>query len=310
MISVVIPLFNKEAAIAHTLNHVLQQTFGNMEVVVVDDGSTDASLAIAEGMAKADGRIKILSQQNQGVSAARNNGIRAARYRHIAFLDADDLWHPQYLEIMVQAIKQYPDAAIWGAGYQRAYRDNLPPMDSIKDIAQPIFIDKDVYFKTALADLVFWVSAFVVKKEVLEETGCFDPQLKVGEDLDFTFRILFKYDGVYVPHRLALYMRTDPNQLGPGKLVPLRANLTGRAYELYQRNIATDSPKYFRRFIYRYVLSNLLHYFGDGKSREEMDAILAQTPLRYKLSRPRFLLYALPWPLANFLYQKVRQTKG
>ena len=96
MISVVIPLYNKEKQVAHTLQSVLRQTFQDFEIVIVDDGSTDHSVEEVEKVR--DTRIRLVHQQNAGVSAARNRGISEAKYDLIAFLDADDEWKPEYLE--------------------------------------------------------------------------------------------------------------------------------------------------------------------------------------------------------------------
>ena len=96
MISVVIPLYNKEHQIAETLRSVLEQTFQDFEVVIVDDGSTDKSSE--EALKIRDPRIRFVRQENAGVSAARNRGIEEARFDLIAFLDADDRWKPEYLQ--------------------------------------------------------------------------------------------------------------------------------------------------------------------------------------------------------------------
>ena len=92
MISIVIPLYNKEQQIGKTLESVFAQSFQDYEVVIVNDGSTDKSVEIVEGMA--DKRIRLINQKNSGVSAARNKGIQESRGEYIAFLDADDEWKP------------------------------------------------------------------------------------------------------------------------------------------------------------------------------------------------------------------------
>ena len=94
MISVVIPLYNKEEQIADTLQSIFAQTFQDFEIVIVDDGSTDNSVEEVEKFD--DSRIRLIHQTNAGVSAARNRGIEEARGELIAFLDADDEWKPEY----------------------------------------------------------------------------------------------------------------------------------------------------------------------------------------------------------------------
>src|SRR5690554_5521626 len=96
MFSVVIPLYNKELSISNTIQSVLDQTFQNFEIVIVNDGSTDNSVKEVEKFD--DKRIRLIHQENQGVSAARNRGIKEARYEWIAFLDGDDLWEKEHLE--------------------------------------------------------------------------------------------------------------------------------------------------------------------------------------------------------------------
>ena len=102
MISVVIPLYNKEKQIAKTLQTVLNQTYQNFEIVIVNDGSTDGS--VEEVLRISDSRIRLVNQENGGVSAARNRGIDEAKGEYIAFLDADDLWDIDHLEVLYQLL--------------------------------------------------------------------------------------------------------------------------------------------------------------------------------------------------------------
>lgn len=108
MISVVIPLYNKAHTITRSLTSVMRQEFTDFEVIVIDDGSTDNGRDIILSNFQ-DSRIKVIPQQNAGVSAARNRGVTESHGDYIAFLDADDEWHPQYLSYIVRAISRYPD---------------------------------------------------------------------------------------------------------------------------------------------------------------------------------------------------------
>lgn len=112
--SVVIPLYNKEQTILKTVASVLTQTYQNFEIIVVNDGSTDNGVSLL-GNTFQDDRIRIINQENQGVSAARNNGIRNAKYDYIALLDGDDEWLPGYLAKVKVAIEKFPDAGMYGS---------------------------------------------------------------------------------------------------------------------------------------------------------------------------------------------------
>ena len=109
-ISVVIPLYNKAASITSTIQSVLAQSYPYFEIVIIDDGSSDNSVQKVRLID--DKRIKLISKQNGGVSSARNEGIRQAQYDYIAFLDADDLWKPTYLEELVKLITDFPEASL------------------------------------------------------------------------------------------------------------------------------------------------------------------------------------------------------
>ena len=125
MISVVVPLYNKEKSVRTTLESIRAQSYKEWECIVVDDGSTDKSREVAEQFKIEDFRFKILSQENAGVSAARNAGIIAAKGEYIAFLDADDIWAPNYLETLAALINDFPDAGLYSLGYVEIDGDEI-----------------------------------------------------------------------------------------------------------------------------------------------------------------------------------------
>jgi len=113
--SIVIPLYNKEATIARAIQSVLNQTVQDFEIVIVNDGSTDKGPDIVSAIK--DSRIRLIHQENQGVSAARNKGIAEAKYDLIAFLDADDEWHPQFIEEILNLKSKYPMCDVYATNY-------------------------------------------------------------------------------------------------------------------------------------------------------------------------------------------------
>ena len=118
--SVVIPLYNKEAYVAKTLNSVLNQTYQNFEVIIVNDCSTDNSLNVVHKID--DSRFKIIKHnKNKGLSASRNTGIKAATHSYIAFLDADDYWDSIYLETIWNLVKEYPDESVFATHYRENF---------------------------------------------------------------------------------------------------------------------------------------------------------------------------------------------
>ena len=114
--SVIIPVYNKERYIRKTIQSVLKQTFRDYEIIVVDDGSKDDSFKIVKSMQ--EDSIVLVQQENSGVAAARNTGIESARGEYIAFLDADDYWHPNYLEVIDDLITRFPQSDIIVSSYR------------------------------------------------------------------------------------------------------------------------------------------------------------------------------------------------
>ena len=182
MISVVIPLYNKEKSIATALNSVLAQTSQDFEVVVVDDGSTDDGAAIVEQYT--DPRIRLIRQENAGVSAARNRGIAEAKGEYVAFLDADDEWLPEFLEEIVALQKEFPACRAQATNYIfNSY--GVKSSTILRKI--PFKGEHGVltnYFVVAsCSHPPVWTSAVCIERKLLQEIGGFPVGVKSGEDL-------------------------------------------------------------------------------------------------------------------------------
>lgn len=183
MISVVIPLYNKEQSIATTLQTVLDQTYQDFEIVIVNDGSTDYSV---EEVAKVlDPRIHLIHQSNAGVSAARNRGIEEARGEYIAFLDADDEWKTDYLKAQYELTQKYPECSVFACNYE--FKDTQGKITSTIIRKLPFKGEDGIlsnYFEVAsCSHPPLWTSAVMVKKSAIQSVRGFPVGIKTGEDL-------------------------------------------------------------------------------------------------------------------------------
>lgn len=208
-VSIVIPLYNKEAYIKNTLSKVFRQTYQDFEVVIVDDGSTDSSASVVKEFD--DPRIRLFSQENQGASAARNNGCRQARYEHIAFLDADDEWDEDYLLKMQQLIDRYPDAVLYGSNYYITESGETTVL-SYPNVAEGMSVIEDFFVSSKVYTPV-WTSAAIVKREAFLEENGFPLSCKVCEDIDLWCRLAARGQVAYINEPLANYRRDAANSL-------------------------------------------------------------------------------------------------
>ncbi len=191
--SVVIPLYNKAAYIEQALRSVLQQTIQDFEIIVIDDGSTDDSARRVQAFQ--DRRLRLISQGNRGVSAARNRGIAEAQEDYIAFLDADDIWDPDFLETVQNLIVNYPQAGMFTTAYRyydpEGHEWPIRPHGLPADFTEGLIPD---FFKTLYkGSLPFTTSSVCVPKKTLEEIGGFPQDLQYTEDIYTWCRIVVHY---------------------------------------------------------------------------------------------------------------------
>jgi glycosyltransferase involved in cell wall biosynthesis len=202
-VSVVIPLYNKVRHIARAINSVLAQTIGDFELIVVDDGSTDGSGDIVRQYT--DPRIRLITQDNGGVSVARNRGIQEAHAELVAFLDADDEWQLSFLERTLSAISRFDEAV--------AVFSNFVFVDPNKTRVVAVRCDEnslpwliDDYFRFLLYHgLGMCSSCVIIKRKAFIKAGGFPDGRKAGEDLDTWFRLACVGKIVFVPQVLATY---------------------------------------------------------------------------------------------------------
>lgn len=203
LISVIIPVYNGEKTIKTTIESVLNQTFTDLELIVVNDGSQDSTLAVLDEIK--DSRLKVFSFANSGVSASRNRGLAQAKGEFISFLDADDLWTPDKLEAQLRALQENPQAAV-----AYSWSDWVDESGQFLRAGGHITVNGNAYEKLLLRDFVESGSNPLIRRQALEEVGDFDQSVTPAEDWDMWLRLAAHYEFVAVPSAQILY-RISPN---------------------------------------------------------------------------------------------------
>ena len=239
MISVIIPLYNKETSIATALRGVLAQTYQDFEIVVVDDGSTDGSAAIVETFD--DSRIRLIRQANAGVSAARNRGIEEAKGEYVAFLDADDEWMPKFLEEIAALIADYPESRARATNY--IFNSNGVKSPTILRKI-PFSGERGVlanYFEVAsCSHPPMWTSAVCIDRALLQEVGGFPVGIKSGEDLLTWARVALRTDWAYSMRTMAQYNFDQVSIKEPPTREPEQVDVVGAELKkLWENNPKT-----------------------------------------------------------------------
>jgi glycosyltransferase involved in cell wall biosynthesis len=200
--SVIIPLYNKENFIENTLKSVLNQTFVDFEIIIVNDGSTDSSAI--KVLQFVDSRIRYYYTENGGVSTARNYGIELAKSNFITFLDADDYWYPSFLEQMFENINRFPEQMVFSSATEIESSNKVfPSKYSIPRTGEFEIVN---YFGASLIESVIWTSSAVFHKNVFEKSGVFDPKIKISEDTDLWIRIGLNFSILFTWKILARYV--------------------------------------------------------------------------------------------------------
>ncbi|PUV22947.1 glycosyltransferase family 2 protein [Sphingobacterium athyrii] len=205
--SIVIPLYNKEQSIVSTIESVLNQTFRDFELLIVNDGSTDSSLHVVKQFK--DDRIKIIDQINGGVSSARNRGINNAQSPFICFLDADDLWLENHLDVLFNMIEYHPLDKVFCTSYIRSNQQIPVERDDSVKVIEDFFLEAHTYF--------FWTSVACIHRSVFEMSGTFLLGFNRGEDVELWQRIGRKYRFIKSNIITAIYRMDSENKLTKAK---------------------------------------------------------------------------------------------
>jgi glycosyltransferase involved in cell wall biosynthesis len=211
LVSVIIPTFNRSHLIGEAVASVLAQTVTNLEVIVVDDGSTDNTI---DELRRFGTDIRVIRQQNSGVASARNNGVRAARGNWIAFVDSDDRWHPRKLERQMQCVEKFETQVC----FARCVMDDGQVIRDIEHL--PVDRKEQAFCRLENALDVLGrstghplIPSLLVEKSLLDRIGLFDESLFAAEDTELIYRLAFLARFAYVDEPLVTVARKASGSL-------------------------------------------------------------------------------------------------
>lgn len=219
LVSILTPAYNAAEFIEFTIESALRQTFGSFELLIVDDGSSDETMAIAQRYAAIDDRVRPTQQPNGGIATARNAAIARARGRYFALLDSDDLWLPTYLADQIAIMEAHPSIGVLSA--------NAINFGGVLDGEPLLPLAGTGLRRVSLLDLIQHEDSMsilsVFRREVLDAIGPFDPNLRRSEDYDYWLRAAHAgFEVAINPKPLALYRRR-PTSLSAAECLMLQA---------------------------------------------------------------------------------------
>lgn len=282
LVSVVIPAYNSAKYLSAAIDSALSQTYPLVEVIVVDDGSTDESAAICEGYSD---RIRYIYQANAGLSAARNRGIHASGGEYLWFLDADDRILPDAVATMAGALGRHPECAVAYGGYYQMDEDGARFGQSALD--QP---SGRVFEQIIVGGIPMVVHVAVVRMAALAKSGLFDPMLPQLEDLDFWIRLSYYDDFVFVPEYVAEY-RSTPGSMSRNRheqrfaseLLLMKTAAFLKAKQEPVRLLQPLRKRLYRQHPQQCVQDAFMHYWA-GR-----DSLAFRSMLEGVMAGPRYL---------------------
>lgn len=240
LVSVVLPTFNRAALVGRAIRSVLDQSYRALELIVVDDGSTDDTASIVAGIA--DDRLRYVPlPANRGQAAARNQGVRRARSEFVSFQDSDDVWVPERLHRLMDAFAGAgPQVGVVYSDMLRVWRDGRRTYHSSPAMVRGRLLDPGARFYQAYG---LGIQATVIRRRCLQRAGGFNERLRCFEDLDLFIRLLARYDFLHVEAPLTEYHQSS------GVSDAMDNECRARQWLLVRHGLrlAVESPWFFRR---------------------------------------------------------------
>ena len=301
MISIVIPLYNKELSILNTLKSVQNQSYDDFEIIVVDDGSTDGSYRIVDDFRSSESRLSLIRKTNGGVCSARNTGIEAARGEFVALLDADDIWDEDYLLEQMRMVEDFPDCSMWGINYAETIDGRV-----VRDVPTGLptgfrGIVKDYFLIPGRVSDLFCSSSVLIRKSTFDVIGLFDERIRYAEDSDMWFRIIARFPVAFYD-KYMVYYRFDAENRAQNMHRPLKVFLP---YFVDKYSSYKDSSVFYS-WVNRWSAQHIAFYYFNCRSEKE-DAFVASQKLDYEVIPAKYkLLFKSPFFIGASMYHMIK----
>ncbi len=311
-VSVVIPFYNRHEYIARSVQSVLNQTFQNFELILVDDGSADASFTfVSKYIADLhDTRIRLLHQSHTGVSAARNKGIEASQSELIAFLDSDDEWKPDFLKTILRLRKQFPQAGLYATSYEIVKQNGRKKYPNFPHLPPTPWegIISDYYRIIGKSDPVR-MFAMAVQKQIFDTVGMFSVDLKNHEDAELILRIAIRYPIVFSHYRGSIHYRNTRNRICSDPVRHDNNSLKFRKMKntLNTSEISISEAQYVKKYLTQLQVFDGKSLISLGKKKKARSVLIHGETRCFKLQRLLWLLISfLPYCIIKLMF-KIRR---
>ncbi|MCF8426180.1 MAG: glycosyltransferase [Bacteroidia bacterium] len=311
MFSIIIPLYNKANSIERTIVSVLNQTYVDFELIVVDNNSTDNGITIVSKIN--DKRIQLVSEKKQGVSAARNKGISLAKNNWITFLDGDDLWEPDNLLELKKLIDAFPNAGLVSNSYKIVESNgNLRLAKYLKgDIKNKVYQHPNFYRAFVKADVPVNSNSVCIPKNILMEMSGFDEGISNGEDILLWSKIFQKEKVVIGEYIGSTYNRNANNRADvPVKVLeepPVINLFEALFYETSDwKSYKLDFETFIAKLLFLSVMGNIKNGTLKNARKFFKDERLKKLDSNIKLSGA-WILASCPLFFSRFLLKKMIQ---
>jgi glycosyltransferase involved in cell wall biosynthesis len=312
-ISVIVPAYNSQNTILETIASIQKQTFTDFELIVIDDGSSDRTLELIQTVR--DPRIQVASYENGGVSVARNRGISLSTGEYITFIDADDLWTPDKLELQLKALQQHP-----AAGVAYSWTCFMDRQGKFFHDDRPIYFEGNVYAELLKTNFLLSGSNPLIRRTALADVGEFDSTLTHAEEWDLYLRLAAKYNFVVVPKTQIFYRQTAGSASAKIEVMEKDAiRVIDRAFQLAPAQLQflkNQSLAHLYRYLAHLYLTKIPGATAAGVAWHKLQMAIQLQP-RILINRKvqtllvKLLLIQLLSPkLANYLLQKITRIRA